>query len=74
MMKIIARMTAIGIQRQVSQSGQASHPPPPDSTLDLLSFGPRDFLKPGPVVLLQAERGQLKSRRLSQGDHETVIE
>ena len=67
-------MTAIGIQRQVSQSGQASHPPPPDSTLDLLSFGPSDFLKPGIVVLLQAERSQLKSRQLSQGDHETVIE
>ena len=67
-------MTAIGIQRQVSQSGQASHPPPPDSTLDLLSLAPRDFLKPGPVVLLQVERGQLKSRRLSQGDPGTVIE
>ena len=67
-MKIIARMTAMGVQRQVSQSGQASHPPPPDLTLTLLSLAPTGFLKPALVVLLQV------ALALRKGDHGTVIE
>ena len=72
MIKRIARMTAMGVQRhvsqsgqarlQVSQSGQARLLPHPDSALELLNLSPTDFFTPGVVVLLQVDRGQLESR------------
>ena len=57
MMKRIARMTAMGVQRQLSHSGQARLQPHPDSELELLNLAPRDFFTPGVVVLLQEDRG-----------------